>query len=699
MKPVLVALALLLAGSTAVAQTSYPMLMSVRPVAAQVGQTSEHEVAARYNLFGTFKVLITGEGVTGEVVPPEKAPEAKDGKRPNLEKLKVRFTIAADALPGVRDFRLATPQGVSTLGQLVVVRDPIVSEKGKNNTPQTAEAVTLPATVCGAIETNEDVDYFKFTAAAGQSLSFHVRCSRLQDKIHDLQTHSDPLIAIRNASGTIVAQGDNFFFGDPVLSHRFEAAGEYLLEIRDVRYQGNQYWQYSIEINDRPLVTNVFPLAVHPGTETRVQLVGFQLPADPMVPLTLPPETSEGPMWVPLPMGEASSNPAPLVASKLPVVVETEQDNNTVDKAQAFAAPQAVCGRIEREGDIDCYAFEAKKGERYTFEIVARRHQSSLDSTLRILNDQGKQLAETDDVNTGRHLYADSQLEFWAPPADGRYVVEIRDLHLRGGDAFVYLLNVTRSEPYFTLEADTDKTVLAPGGSGVVFVRAYRKNGFAGDVQLGIEGLPPGVTAHCGRILADGKDGCIVLSAAADAKLDAANVRIFGTAEHTVEGKEPLKLSAEARPLQETYMPGGGRGHYPVEMHTVSIGEPLDLLSVKVTPTEVKLKPGESQKVEITIERAEGFDKNVTLDCLYRHLAGVYGDSLPKGVTVDMKNSKTLLTGKQTQGHITLTAAKDAKPLEKQQIAMMANVAINFVMKMTYSSEPVLVTVEPGVAP
>lgn len=141
-------------------------------------------------------------------------------------------------------------------------------------------------------------------------------------------------------------------------------------------------------------------------------------------------------------------------------------------------------------------------------------------------------------------------------------------------------------------------------------------------------------------------------------------------------------------------MPGGGRGHYPVEMHTVSVGEPLDIKVVKVNATEVKLKPGESQKIEITLERAEGFDKNVTLDCMYRHLNSVYGDSLPKGVTIDMKGSKTLLTGKQASGHITLVAAKDAKPVEKQQITMMANVAINFVMKMTYASEPIFVTVE-----
>ena len=107
------------------------MLMSIKPVATQVGQTTEHEVAARYNLYGAFKVLVTGEGVIGEVVPPEKPMESKDGKKPSQEKLKVRFTVAADALPGVRDFRIATPQGVSTIGQLVVGRDRSYPRRGR----------------------------------------------------------------------------------------------------------------------------------------------------------------------------------------------------------------------------------------------------------------------------------------------------------------------------------------------------------------------------------------------------------------------------------------------------------------------------------------------------------------------------------------------------------------------------------------
>lgn len=109
---------------------------------------------------------------------------------------------------------------------------------------------------------------------------------------------------------------------------------------------------------------------------------------------------------------------------------------------------------------------------------------------------------------------------------------------------------------------------------------------------------------------------------------------------------------------------------------------------------DIRLKPGESRQIDVKLERAEGFDKNVTLEVTYNHLNSVYGDSLPKGVTLEKSKSKTLLTGKTAEGNITLTAAKDAPAVERQQICVMANVSLNFVMKATYSSKPLFVSVD-----
>jgi hypothetical protein len=686
---------LCLCGEFLCAQTSYPMLMCVRPVAVQVGQTTECEVLARYNLSGAYKVFVTGDGVTATVDAPK--PAKPGAAKTPVSTLKVHFQVAADALPGVRDVRIATPQGASTLGQIVVVRDPIVREDANNDTLQTAQQIPLPATVCGAIEKREDVDFYKFKVAAGTALTFHVRCQRLENRIHDLQEHADPIITVRNSSGSVLASNDNYFFGDPLLYYRFSAAGEYYLEIRDTRYGGNQYWQYCVEINDRPFVTCIHPLRVTPGHATRLRLIGYNLPAEPFATLTLPANTPDGSLWTPLPLGNDKSNAVLLVVSRLPSGAATVRErhpqplpNGRGSDAPLAPVPCGINGCIAKEDGADRYRFEAKAGERFTIAVAARPYQSALDSLVRILNDKGQTVIENDDARD-RYVHADSQIENWAAPAAGRYTIEVRDLHGRGGEDFVYFLSIVRCEPQFELEIDTDKTLLAPGLASAIFVRATRKNGFAGEIQLGVEGLPTGVTAHCGRILADSKDGCILVQAAPDAKQAAANLRVFGTAPRL---DDKGKLEATARPLQEIYMPGGGRFHYPADMHTLSIGDMLDLKSVTVSPTSITLKPGESKRVEVSIERRPGFKGNVTLDTVYQHLSQIWGSSMPPGVRIDDKASRTLVTGEQTKAYLTFRAAPDAKPVEKQLVPIMAHVSINFVMKWTFCGEPFFITVK-----
>jgi hypothetical protein len=686
----------LLLGTTAVAQTnnSYPMLMSVKPAAVQIGQTTEHEVTARYTLFGASRVFVSGEGVTGEIVPPEKPPEAKPGEaRPNMPKIKVKFTVAPDAVPGERDFRLITPAGASTIGQIVVGRDPIVVDTGDNDSLDKAQVISVPATVCGTIEKAEDIDCFKFKLDAPTALTFSVRSRRLQYRYHDMQQQVDPILTIRNAMGGTLATSDNYFAGDPLLHHKFEQPGEYILEIRDVRYQGRDEWVYAVEVNDRPYVTQAYPLSVAAGAENKLSLVGFNLPADPTVAFNIPAAAPPGLRWISPSVGGLGANEFGVVVTPLPPVIEADAENNGTASAQAIALPAAVNGRIETAGDIDCFAFDAKKGEAWSFDVYARRAMSGLDPIIRILNDKGAALIENDDSRVQRVNVSDSWIENWTAPADGKYFLEIRDLHLRGGAEFPYVVLATRSEPYFELELDTDKTLLAPGISAPFYVRVNRKNGFAGEVQLAVEGLPPGVTATAGRILATGIDGCIILTAAADAPAGAANIRVTGTATHGA-GDAAKTLTASASTLQEYYSPGGGRGNYPVEMHTVSIAEPMDIRAVKLSQTDIHLKPGESQKIDVEIERAPGFKGNVTLDVLFQHLTNPYGNSLPKGVKLDGNKSKTLLTGEETKGTIMLVADKDAVAAEKQLIPVMAHISINFVMKHTLCGPPVTVTVD-----
>lgn len=689
---------------TAQAQTSYPMLMNLSPVAAQIGQSSEHTLVARYSMFGAYQVLVSGEGVTGDVITLMEL--GKDGKEPSLTQIQLKFQVAENAMPGVRDFRVIGPTGPSTIGQLVIVRDPVIAENPKNDTRETAQPVTIPATVCGAVEKVEDVDFYSFEMAQPGTLTFHCRGMRLQDRIHDLQSHIDPILSVRNATtGATVASVDNTFAADPLLVTTLEA-GSYLLEVRDVRFLGNKDWNYCVEISERPFVSSVHPAIVTAGQATELQLIESQLagqqPADTAretfaLQAELPASECDRFEYAFVPKsGETSLNPVSVVVTSLVVTPETDADNDLPGVAQVIELPASVSGSIATEADIDCYRFAAKKDDRVSIEVVARRNASSLDSIVRILNDKGKSLIENDDMRQwGRRTLQDSQIENWTVPADGDYTIEVRDVHLRGGAGFAYGLELTRAEPRFDLLLDTDKTWLTPGTNAAIFVRANRRNGFTGEIQLQIDGLPPGVVAHCGRILpGTAVDGCIILQAAADAVPQAANIRVQGTAMlESSETPEPRKLTAIAQPMQETYMPGGGRNHWPVEMHTVAIGRPADILAVKLSTSEVVLKPGESITVDVELTRSPGFDKNVTLDLLYQHLSSVFANTLPPGVTIDAKKSQTLLTGANTQGKITLVAAKDAPPVERQQCCIMANVSINFVMKATYSSPPLTITV------
>ena len=95
----------------------------------------------------------------------------------------------------------------------------------------------------------------------------------------------------------------------------------------------------------------------------------------------------------------------------------------------------------------------------------------------------------------------------------------------------------------------------------------------------------------------------------------------------------------------------------------------------------------------MTVQRRSDYDKAVSLDILLQHLRTVFGNPLPAGVTVVESKSKTLL-GTGSKGHIVLKAAANAAPLEKVPICVLCHVSVNFVVKVSYSSSPILLSVQ-----
>ncbi len=686
MRPAAVALLVPILAAPAAAQTSFPMITHCTPTAVRRGTTAEVEVSGQQDFAGAYKVLVEGAGVTAEVIPPK---DAKPAKGKAARSVKLRVTAAPDAAPGVREFRVATELGVSSLGQLLIVDDPVVLEAPGIGTPAKAQPVPVPAVVCGRIEAAENVDYYKVKTTAGRVLTFEVFCARLEDKIHDLQKHADPLLRVLDADGRELAAADDDYFADPVLAFRPPHDGEYVVEIRDAKYDGDPRWAYALAITDRPYVAHLFPLGLTRGATTEVEPVLSDPTGHPRWTLTAPDRL--GVQTVSLTPGGADRlNPVPVVVTDLPTVREHEP-NDTPGQANRITIPCGVNGRIGAKRDLDHYVFKAEKGKAVRLEVFARRFgtvlRSRVDASLDVMTPAGAVLASNDDAH-GK----DPMLVF-TPPATGDYVVRVRDLNNKGGDDYVYYLEADLARPDFTLKCDPSLAMIGPGSRTAWYVQVARQNGFAGPVKVEVKGLPAGVTVNPLTVPANMTQGCLVLSAAPDAKVDAAAVRVVGAAEAADEHGKPVTLTHTATAVDEIYLPGGGRGRLDADMLAVAVTRPSDVLDVRVSANKVVLKPGQEVKIDVTLKRRPDYDKTVTLDVLLRHLGGVFGNPLPPGVTMVDGKSKTLLGGGNA-GSIVLRAAADAPACTDVPVCVQAFVPVNFVVKLGYASEPILVSVK-----
>src|SRR5207253_5191315 len=102
---------------------------------------------------------------------------------------------------------------------------------------------------------------------------------------------------------------------------------------------------------------------------------------------------------------------------------------------------------------------------------------------------------------------------------------------------------------------------------------------------------------------------------------------------------------------------------------------------------------GDEVKIDVSLTRRADYEKGVSLDILLTHLNTVYANPLPPGVTIVAGKSKTLL-GTGSKGHFVLKVAANAAPIEQVPISVLAHVSINFVVKVSYSSAPIWITIK-----
>jgi hypothetical protein len=162
--------------------------------------------------------------------------------------------------------------------------------------------------------------------------------------------------------------------------------------------------------------------------------------------LTVAKDAIPGTYWLRAHNAEGASALRPFIVGTLPDVAEQEP-NDDYRKAQAVErAAVVVNGKLEKSGDVDCFAVKLKKGETLVASLDAHHAlRSPMDAMLQVLSADGFVLEENNDY---RGL--DPQGAFTAK-SDGTYVVRVYafpatpDSSVRyfGSDACVYRLTLT----------------------------------------------------------------------------------------------------------------------------------------------------------------------------------------------------------------------------------------------------------------
>jgi hypothetical protein len=578
--------------SSASAQTR-PYIGFVYPAGGQQGTTFQVKLGGQ-GLDDVGQVLVTGTGVSAKVVDyyRKQGPQEMTLMREQLNELKrelqqagdpaekdeatlklvariekrmgeyvnrpacssisslvfIEVTVAPDAEPGVRELRLATLRGISNplvfhVGQLpefsrTPMRTADLQVLGKEElalrkrpADEVEQRIAVPCTANGQVASGE-VNWYRFEARKGQRLVLATAARELIPYIADaVPGWFQPVIAVCDARGGELAYNDDFRFKpDPTLVFEVPQDGEYLFSITDAIYRGREDFVYRVTISELPLVTSIFPLGAQAGAVGKIEMKGWNLDMAELLPL--PADAGPGVHWLAASKDEFVSNRVPFALDTLPDGFDREP-NNDASSAQKVPLPIILNGRMDRANDEDVFRVAGRAGDTIVAEVTARRLDSPLDSLLRVTDARGDVLAFNDDhedagAGTNTH-HADSYLMVTLP-TDGPYFVHLTDTARRGGDEYAYRLRISAPQPDFALRVVPSSVAMRAKANATVSVYAIRKDGFTGDIKLGLKDPPEGFSASLMTLSAKQEVARLAVKTTRTATKDPVNLVIEGRA-------------------------------------------------------------------------------------------------------------------------------------------------------------------------
>ncbi len=447
-----------------------------------------------------------------------------------------------------------------------------------------------------------------------------------------------------------------------------------------------------------PTITHLYPAGAQRGTTTEVTVAGT-LDATTKVwvggagvsaevvkgkfAVTVAKDAVPGTYWLRAHNAEGASALRPFVVGVLPEMAEKEP-NDDFKKPQALdSSTITVNGRLEKSGDVDCFAVPLKKGQTLVASLQANRVLNSpIDGMLQILSADGFVLEENNDFHG-----LDPQLAFTAKK-DGTYIARVYafpampDASIRyfGSDACVYRLTLTTGafadfalpvrEPDAPLRADvlgwnipkTGKRLLVPKLAPGEAFAALSDPEIANTVPLRIEPHPHFVDMDqrdrlapkyevpfslTTRLPAKGaarrlplslkKGQALTIQAESRALGLAVNpvIEVFDKDDKRVARAEPAKLNGDSvltfnPPADGAYsiavsdLYGGGGSARDVFTLRVLVAEPD--YNLAVAADRFTITPGQPTTIPVKVNRLNEFAKNVEISA----------EGLPEGVKLEV---------------------------------------------------------------
>lgn len=591
-------------------QVAIPAIGSTLPQGAGPGQTVDVKIrggnlAAPTQFWSSFPAEA--------VLPTEVA-----GNGTNAGEITYRLKLPADAPLGIHGLRIATAQGVSNLKLFVVDDLPALVQTKPSASVAMAQAITLPVAVDGYVD-NLSRDYYKFTVVAGQRVSIEVLARRLGSPL-------DSTIRLLDAKGRELAYNDDApgLGSDSMISHTFKDAGEYVLEVRDIRYQGGGNFLYRLRIGDFPCVTVPYPMAVQRGVSASVAFAGSTAQEVPPMPLNIAGDAALN--WLPVgakvPGGKSSAF-AMLSIGGGPEAVEVEPNNDPA-KATRIPLGASLNGRIDQPRDVDCFIFTAKAGQRFVFSGVTRSQGSPSNLFLRMLKTDGAEVSAAEGVGPNEGIIN------YTFPADGDYTLEVSEQTGFGGPEFAYRIAVTPHEEKFELAASADTLNIPLGGLAMVTVNAVRGS-FGGPINLTLLDAPPGITATP-AVIGPGMT-TTVMTIHSEANVAPGKIYPLKIAGTSLAGAVSYQAVATVTAAQKAAFSGLSAPPQFLSQGVAVGVNPAPLFVLKTDRPEIVFGKDLSATVKIVSTRVEGFAEDIAL--AVTPVAPAPG--LPPGVTAAVK--------------------------------------------------------------